>query len=237
MGSRDNGNNWVDWSIGIDEQASVTALCAFRPIWNVPDTYLAWTNQGLYYQGHAMREWEMIRDSVMVQHEIRDFLVTYTTRSSIAHIYTATDSGVFCLGGFLGGVAVEMSCGNTPIGVNALATTHVSEADSIFAATDDGLYLYTNQSTATVQDSKEFSVNPLSVAPNPFNPSVTITFDNPDKSARIMILDINGRIVKDRLKYASQSYIWDASGFPSGLYFIRVLTQGKEVSEKIFLQK
>ncbi|MBK8984063.1 MAG: T9SS type A sorting domain-containing protein [Ignavibacteria bacterium] len=63
--------------------------------------------------------------------------------------------------------------------------------------------------------------------PNPFNPSTKIKFDLPSESyVRLIITDINGKTAETpfegSLNAGSYESNWNASGFPSGIYFIRI---------------
>ncbi|MDZ7797637.1 MAG: T9SS type A sorting domain-containing protein [Candidatus Marinimicrobia bacterium] len=69
---------------------------------------------------------------------------------------------------------------------------------------------------------------PVKVYPNPFNPETCISFIAPEHmtTADIRILDIYGRTVhainKKALYPGKHELIWNASGQPSGIYFISI---------------
>jgi hypothetical protein len=89
--------------------------------------------------------------------------------------------------------------------------------------------------------------------PNPFNPSTTISFTIPPSffpliSGRnesgfvtLKIYDILGRevakIVNERLPAGAHTRQWDASGFPSGVYFYRLSANGFTQTKKLLLLK
>jgi hypothetical protein len=74
----------------------------------------------------------------------------------------------------------------------------------------------------------------FSAYPNPFNSATTLTISSADK-ADISIYDITGRLVTT-LHAENGKAIWNASSFPSGLYFARV--NGKTIeSIKLILLK
>lgn len=75
----------------------------------------------------------------------------------------------------------------------------------------------------------------LQCYPNPFNSQITITAKNIDK-AEIRIFDITGRLVDRALLMHSQA-VWDASAFPSGLYFARLEAGEKTQNIKMVLLK
>lgn len=78
--------------------------------------------------------------------------------------------------------------------------------------------------------------------PNPFNPSTKIKFDI-QKSAdiKLSIYDLQGKLVKilveGNLKAGSYETDWNAIGFPSGIYFYRLETEGNVFSKRMMLVK
>lgn len=75
--------------------------------------------------------------------------------------------------------------------------------------------------------------------PNPFNPSTKIDFDLPnDGNVRLILFDNLGREVKTILNEFRQAGYYtegfDASGFPSGVYFYRI-ENGKNIATKKML--
>lgn len=70
--------------------------------------------------------------------------------------------------------------------------------------------------------------------PNPFNPNTQIVFDLPVTSyTRLQVYDILGRkvelLIDEKLAAGSFKYEWDASSYPSGVYFYKL--QAGEFSE------
>jgi hypothetical protein len=66
--------------------------------------------------------------------------------------------------------------------------------------------------------------------PNPFNPSTSISFDLPKRSlVRLRIFEVTGRevatLVNADLAAGTYTKTWDASSYPSGVYFYRLDTQ------------
>ena len=63
--------------------------------------------------------------------------------------------------------------------------------------------------------------------PNPFNPSTTIKFDIPKQSfVKLVIYDVLGRavetLVNDEFSPGRYEFNWNASAYPSGIYFYRI---------------
>lgn len=85
----------------------------------------------------------------------------------------------------------------------------------------------------------------LSLYPNPFNPTSTIQFHIGIEAQFILsllqIIDINGHIVETlvngKLHPGDHEINWDASDFPSGVYFVQLKTGNKIKTEKIILLK
>jgi flagellar hook assembly protein FlgD len=78
--------------------------------------------------------------------------------------------------------------------------------------------------------------------PNPFNASTTIEYNLPHKSeVRIEIYDIMGRkvetLIEDNQEAGINRLKWDASDYPSGIYFYKLSYGDKNISRKMVLLK
>ena len=83
--------------------------------------------------------------------------------------------------------------------------------------------------------------------PNPFNPGTKIRFDIPSSGAqntvhvKIVIYDILGRevaaLVNQGLKPGRHEVIWNAAGYPSGVYFYRLTAGDVKITNKMMLLK
>ncbi|HTP12845.1 MAG TPA: phosphodiester glycosidase family protein [Bacteroidota bacterium] len=76
--------------------------------------------------------------------------------------------------------------------------------------------------------------------PNPFNPSTEIRFSLPHRDfVKLTIFDVIGRnvatLVSGELQAGTYSTRWNASGFPSGVYFYRLQTRGFVETRKLLL--
>ena len=78
--------------------------------------------------------------------------------------------------------------------------------------------------------------------PNPFNPMTKIKFDLPKSSGvRITVFDVTGKevavIVNETLQAGSYQTEWDASAYPSGVYFYRMQADGYTETKRMTLIK
>ena len=83
--------------------------------------------------------------------------------------------------------------------------------------------------------------------PNPFNPATKIKFEIPnelksDKSkVKIVIYDVLGRevevLLNKKLSPGTYEVSWDASNYPSGVYFYRLFTDNVSLTRKMVLLK
>lgn len=76
--------------------------------------------------------------------------------------------------------------------------------------------------------------------PNPFNPSTTISFSLPSRSfVSLKIFDVMGReittVVNEDLVPGVYSKQWNATGFPSGVYFYRLRTGTYTETKRLIL--
>lgn len=78
--------------------------------------------------------------------------------------------------------------------------------------------------------------------PNPFNPSTTIKFALPEAcQVSLNIYDSMGRTVRELtngvLSAGYHSYVFDANGLPSGIYFYRIIAGDKVAAKQMLLLK
>jgi len=86
----------------------------------------------------------------------------------------------------------------------------------------------------------EFKLYP--VYPNPFNPTTNIQFDLPEESmVKLTIVDLQGRtveqLVNNRIAAGRINYTWNATRYPSGIYFAAVEINGHQTIRKMTLLK
>jgi photosystem II stability/assembly factor-like uncharacterized protein len=76
--------------------------------------------------------------------------------------------------------------------------------------------------------------------PNPFNPSTTIAFSLPSRAfVTLKIFDVMGRdvatVVSEELHAGPYSRSWDATGYPSGVYFYRLQAGAYTETKRLIL--
>ena len=78
--------------------------------------------------------------------------------------------------------------------------------------------------------------------PNPFNPTTNIKFDIPkNEFATMKVYDMLGKeittLVNEKLNAGTYSVDWNASEYPSGVYFYRLQTDSYTEVKKMILTK
>jgi hypothetical protein len=78
--------------------------------------------------------------------------------------------------------------------------------------------------------------------PNPFNPLTTIVYQLPTQShVTLAIFDVTGKrldtLIEGIHPAGERVYSWNAAGYPTGVYFIRLETTGKTQVTKAVLLK
>lgn len=102
----------------------------------------------------------------------------------------------------------------------------------------------TVNSTVPVEETPELPTKAeiSSIYPNPFNPSTTIQVNLPVTGLlNLAVYDVTGRkitqLVEENRSAGSHTFVWDASDFSSGLYFIRLQSEGQLQTKAITLIK
>ena len=72
----------------------------------------------------------------------------------------------------------------------------------------------------------------VSIYPNPFTSTTTITFSEEQKNTSIKVMDVTGREIRsfDKLRMTpGGSVTLDMSGYAKGIYFVRIEDEKKNV--------
>jgi hypothetical protein len=78
----------------------------------------------------------------------------------------------------------------------------------------------------------------ITISPNPFKSTTTITFSEEQKNTIIKVCDVTGRMVNDKcLMVNGKSVTLDMNGYAKGIYFVRIEDEKKNVvNRKIVVQ-
>ncbi len=76
-----------------------------------------------------------------------------------------------------------------------------------------------------------------SVYPNPSNPQVAISFDNPTRNAVACIYNLNGQLVKNLGNVKSSNIAINVSLMPSGTYVCKITTGRKQLIKRFVVNK
>ena len=148
------------------------------------------------------------------------------------------------------------SCMTMPAGSNVCADTITVDAGGCFIAADSScicpgivfrgggiIIIAVNQIGISVPTNYELYQN----YPNPFNPTTKIRFDIPSNlkretsNVRMIIYDILGReaavLVNESLKPGTYEAEWNASNYPSGVYYYKLQTEDYTEAKKMILVK
>lgn len=90
------------------------------------------------------------------------------------------------------------------------------------------------------QVAREFKLNQN--YPNPFNPQTNISFELPKASnVTVKVFDMIGNevltLLDSRLESGTHEISWNASGYSSGVYFYKLITDGYTATRKMMLVK
>jgi hypothetical protein len=75
----------------------------------------------------------------------------------------------------------------------------------------------------------------LMVSPNPCFGSATLAFANPRRNADVTVFDARGRVMMQKKGCTGRQMAWDARGLPAGLYCVRVIANGKQLTKRILV--
>jgi hypothetical protein len=132
---------------------------------------------------------------------------------------------------------------------NGLTDTSITKLavndNFIFAATGSGVW---RRSTDVIVKTPGVNNNtPCRFAlhqnyPNPFNPATTINYELPVTNyVKLSVYDILGReitvLVNEQQQAGEYKVEWDASNYPSGVYFCKLITNEYSETKKMVLIK
>ncbi|MCX6160775.1 MAG: T9SS type A sorting domain-containing protein [Ignavibacteriae bacterium] len=231
--STNNGTSWTQTGTTAFYNHAVTSLAAYG------DNMLAGTNTyansgGVYISTNAGTNWART---------VLNYCDVLTLATFGMNIFAGTaDSGIYLSTNF----GANWTCKNQGFNgipqINALLITN----NYIFAGTTGySVWRRTisditsiNNMSMEIQDAYSLSQN----YPNPFNPVTRISFQLPVAgNASLMIFDMLGKeivtLVNETLNAGTYTVDWNASEFPSGVYFYRLTAEGYGETKRMTLIK
>ena len=120
-----------------------------------------------------------------------------------------------------------------------------TDVNNGWIAGSSGTILHTSNGGVGVQNISGIIPSAYSLKqnyPNPFNPSTKIQFEIPKSSSvKINIIDITGRVLEviadEHLPAGAYEVVWNASNFPSGIYFYSMKSGEFSSTKKMMLVK
>jgi hypothetical protein len=237
--STDNGGNWTAVNTGLPLYVSTFAV---SPAGGGPGTNLfagAW--EGVFLSTNNGSSWTTV-NSGLTNTNVRAFAVSPASGGAgSTNLFVGTDSG---------GVFLSSNNGTSWTAVNdGLTNTHVSAlavfGANLFAGTIDGVWRRPLSQLVSVplasnELPKEFDLG--ANYPNPFNPSTTVSYQLPVNSfVTLKIFDVLGcevaTLVNEERSAGSYGAQWNAEGFSSGVYLMRMQANNFFATKKIVLMK
>jgi len=123
--------------------------------------------------------------------------------------------------------------------LNGFTGEVISLTGAIPGWSSNGIYLSgTLQETLNVPGA--FVLN--DIYPNPFNPVTTISYSIPEQAhVQVLVYDVMGRmieqIVNEQQSEGTHFVNFDASGYSSGMYFVKLISGGEMITQKIMFMK
>jgi len=123
-----------------------------------------------------------------------------------------------------------------------LHTAHFIISDGALTDTATTVLVVGNVQSVEPDPTHPSSMSLLEVYPNPFNSMTTIHYTTPNTSeVKLTIYDVVGRQIADlfvgTVESGGHSFVFDGSGFESGVYVVRMTNGGNDKYEKILLVK
>lgn len=215
--------------------------------------YRADSNTGTLYQytqntGCRIYGNDVFRDSLAMRNGTFDFcglntLCSYQPNVQLFGVQTNKLSFSWGIGGSSGGRTYAYSFGFYHIGgTNGINSFSVTLRGCVLNGVvfGDTSYNVTGITFTEGELVKNYAL--FHNYPNPFNPVTNIKFDIPKKSnVKISIFDVLGKeisvLVNEELSPGTFEVNWDASNFPSGVYFYKIETGDYSESKKMVLIK
>ena len=111
--------------------------------------------------------------------------------------------------------------------------------------TDNGLIIHVNTNFGSEESTQistdylslsDLDINNFSVYPNPSEYLLTIKTNGANIPEKYSIIDINGRIILDKIVYSESDLSISVGSLESGLYFLNIIADGKEENIKFIVK-
>jgi len=111
--------------------------------------------------------------------------------------------------------------------------------------TDTGLIIHVNTNFGSEESTQistdylslsDLDINNFSVYPNPSEYLLTIKTNQSNIPEKYSIIDINGRIILDKIVYSESDLSISVGSLESGLYFLNIIADGKEENIKFIVK-
>jgi hypothetical protein len=111
--------------------------------------------------------------------------------------------------------------------------------------TDDDVLIHTNTDFGSEESTQisthylslsDLDINNFSVYPNPSEYLLTIKTNGSNIPEKYSIIDINGRIVLDKIVYSESDLSISVGSLESGVYFLNIIAEGKEETIKFIVK-
>ncbi|MCI0449356.1 MAG: T9SS type A sorting domain-containing protein [Chlorobi bacterium] len=216
--STNNGTNWLTVNSGLPFAAFVLSL-----VFNDSIIFAGTFYDGVFRSNNLGANWIEV-NSGLTHRDVYAFAVYESNLFAATYfggVFLSTNNGTSC---------APVNTGLTDLNIRALKV--------------HGVYLYAGtwgsgvwrrplseiiNSVIQISGNIPFQFNLYQNYPNPFNPATQIKFDIPKLSnVKLIVYDALGRVVaelvNEQLNAGSYSYDWNASDYPSGVYFYKLIT-------------
>ena len=233
----DDGNVWVtqnggtDWTLISDSLPNrwVTKVLASRDQLN--GVYV--TFSGYRYgedEGHVYRSSNSGATWFDISGILPDIPVNDIVQDNNGFLYVGTDVGVFASA--TEGNFWEVVGDNLPSVV--VTDMHIHDPSEYLYAGTYGRSAYKMDLSDIILSTEEISKSPgFAIYPNPAVSDVNIDMGGLETDNALFLTDIHGRILQKR-QFSNKIQL-DVSGLPSGIYFIKVISEGSEITKKLIV--
>jgi hypothetical protein len=197
-------------------------------------TLYAGTTSGLFKSTDSGNNWNTVNNGLGVTYIL--YIYSYNK-----NLFAGTWGGGVYYSSNEGANWANISTGLTNLDDRAITIFN----SNIYVATVGGVWKRPLNQVVSVLQNQSIVPNEYSLGqnyPNPFNPTTNIRYEIPNKSfVKLGITDMLGReietLVNEKQSPGTYSIIWNASQYPSGVYFYKLTTDGFTDTKRMLLLK